>query len=134
MIGIRSSNSARRRARTCSAGGTKASSRSALLTSVTKRGRPAPWTLRAGLAHGNSAIPDEFIFANALTPALGENHLGLGFTYAVNANLEYSFAYRHCFREEQADNGRGDIFSKLGRGSKANYEENGFIVQYSYKW
>lgn len=92
------------------------------------------WTLRAGLAHGNSAIPDEFIFANALTPALGENHLGLGFTYAVNANLEYSFAYRHCFREEQADNGRGDIFSKLGRGSKANYEENGFIVQYSYKW
>jgi long-chain fatty acid transport protein len=92
------------------------------------------WTVRAGLSHGKSPIPDEFIFANALTPAIGEDNLGLGFTYAVNAHSDLSFAYRHCFEKEREDNGRGDIFSKLGRGSKSNYEENALIFQYGYKW
>ncbi len=92
------------------------------------------WTLRAGFSHGNSPVPDDFIFANALTPALAENHLGVGFTYNINEHSDFSFGYLHCFAEERSDNGRGDIFSKLGRGSKANYEEDGLLFQYSYKW
>ncbi len=92
------------------------------------------WTVRAGYSHAKSAISDEFIFANALTPAVGEDTVAIGVSHALNDHSDIHVAYQHTFEVSREDNGKGDLFSKLGRGTKVNYEEDALIVQYSYKW
>jgi long-chain fatty acid transport protein len=92
------------------------------------------WTLRAGFSHGKSPIPDDSIFSNATTPALAEDHASIGFTYALTDRSEISFAWEHSFTKERTESGRGDLFSMLGKGTRASYQEDGVIVQYTFKF
>lgn len=92
------------------------------------------WTLRAGYSHGKSAISNEFVFANALTPAVGEDTVAFGFTRSLNKHSDIHFAYQHTFEVTREESGKGDLFSKLGRGTTAHYEEDAVLLQYSYKW
>ncbi len=92
------------------------------------------WTLRAGASHGNSPIPDEGIFSNATTPALAENHVSIGFTHRLTERSEFSFAWEHSFMEERTETGKGDLFSKIGKGTRASFQEDGVIVQYTFKF
>ncbi|GMW00990.1 MAG: hypothetical protein AMXMBFR84_21270 [Candidatus Hydrogenedentota bacterium] len=92
------------------------------------------WTFRGGYSYGESPIGDEFIFANILTPAFGKAHASLGVSRKIGEHGELHFSYYHAFEEERTDNGRGDIFSILGRGSEASYTENVFSVGYSYRF
>lgn len=92
------------------------------------------WILRAGYSHGNSPIPDDSVFANATTPALAEDHASIGFTYRLTERSELSFAWEHSFPEERTDSGRGDLFSILGRGTRASFQEDGTVVQYTFKF
>jgi long-chain fatty acid transport protein len=92
------------------------------------------WTLRAGASHGKSPISDEFVFANATTPAFAEDHVAIGFSYQLTERSEFHFAWEHSFPEEREDNGRGDLFSILGQGTRASFQEDGVVVQYSFKF
>ena len=90
------------------------------------------WTLRAGFSHGSSPVTEEFVFANALSPAIAEDHLTFGFSHRINGRHEVHFAYTHTFDVEKTDNGHGDLFSIIGRGTKVEYGEEAYTVQYSY--
>ena len=92
------------------------------------------WILRAGYSHGNSPIVDEFIFANATTPALAEDHVSIGFSYHLTERSEFHFSWAHSFPEESTENGRGDLFSFLGKGTRASFQEDGVTLQYTFKF
>jgi long-chain fatty acid transport protein len=92
------------------------------------------WKLRTGVSHGNSPIEEEVVFANALFPAITETHLAAGATYAFDEKHAVHFTYMHAFENELTDSGRGDLFSKLGRGTEISLKEDTFTVQYSLKF
>lgn len=92
------------------------------------------WTLRAGYSRGNPAVDEQHIFANILTPAIAEDHFTLGFSKKLTERSEFHFAWTHTFDEDRADDGTGDIFSKLGRGSRVQYEEDAYTFQYTFKF
>jgi long-chain fatty acid transport protein len=92
------------------------------------------WTFRAGVSTGNAPVTEEFVFANALSPAIPEDHFALGFSHRINDHHEVHFAWTHTFSEKLADNGKGDIFSILGRGTEVEYKEDAYTVQYTFKF
>ena len=92
------------------------------------------WTVRGGVSYGNSPITEEVVFANALFPAITEMHATAGFSYAITQNADIHFAFKHAFGNTLTDNGKGDLFSVVGKGTKIHLEENSFTVEYSYKF
>lgn len=92
------------------------------------------WTLRAGAAYGRSPIRDQYIFANAISPALADTHLAAGATYRIGAHHEVHAAFTHVFPESATENGQGDVFSLLGKGTRTAYGEDSLTVQYTYKF
>ncbi len=92
------------------------------------------WTLRAGYSYGKSPIRDDGIFSNATTPALAEDHVSIGFTHRLTERSEFSFSWEHSFPEERTESGRGDLFSILGKGTRASFQEDGVTVQYTFKF
>ena len=61
------------------------------------------WTFRTGWNYGKSPIDEkngEVLF-NMLAPAVTQNHMTLGATYAPNKKMEWSFSYVHAFKYEQ---------------------------------
>lgn len=54
-------------------------------------------TLRAGFSHGTQPIPDSEVVFNILAPAVIEDHLTLGFTYAISKGSELTFQFMHGF-------------------------------------
>ena len=92
------------------------------------------WTLRAGTSFGKTPIQDDFVFANAISPALARVHFAAGFTYRINPNNELHLSYTHVLPESMTENGKGDIFSKLTKGTRTAYGEDSLTVQYTYKF
>jgi len=92
------------------------------------------WALRAGYSRGNPAVDERHIFANLLTPAIAEDHFTCGFSRKLTAHSDFHFAWTHTFPEDRKDDGTGDIFSKLGKSSRAQYEEDAYTFQYSYRF
>ncbi len=92
------------------------------------------WALRAGASYAKSPIGEEVVFANGLFPAIAEAHAMLGCTYAIGERSEIHFTYEHAFGKSLTENGRGDLFSIVGRGTEIYLEEDTFTVQYSYKF
>lgn len=91
-------------------------------------------TLRAGASYGRSAIEDEFIFANAISPALGELHLAAGATWRISKRHEIHASLTHVRPESNIESGSGDIFSFLARGTRTAYAEDSVTVQYTLKF
>lgn len=94
----------------------------------------AQWTLRAGVSHGNSPIPDSFVFANALTPGIGKTTLALGMSRRFGKRHEVHAALSHVLTEKAWEDGSGDFFSLLGRGTGAEYRETSITLQYGYRF
>lgn len=92
------------------------------------------WTFRTGVSTAESPIDEEHVFANALFPAVVEDHVSLGFSYAFDDKNEFHFNYMHAFENELKDNGKGDLFSILGRGTEISLREDTFTFEYSYKF
>ena len=102
-------------------------------TGITWQAHPR-WTVRAGASYGKSPIRDDVVFANGLFPAIVEAHLTCGFSYALSENTDIHFTYERAFGNTLTENGRGDIFSVVGKGTKIHLAENTFTVQYSYRF
>lgn len=92
------------------------------------------WTFRAGFSHAQSPIDERHVFANALFPAVTENSVAVGASYNISEKSEIHVAFTHTFENTIKDNGRGDLFSVLGKGSEISLEENEITIQYSYKF
>jgi len=92
------------------------------------------WSVRGGVSYGRTPVRDDVVFANTLTPALAEWHVALGATRRIGDRHELHAAFTHVPREEATENGQGDLFSKLGRGTWTSYAENALTLQYSYKF
>ena len=92
------------------------------------------WTLRAGVSHGNSPIPESFIFANALTPGIGKTTLAFGISRRIGERHEIHAAISHALTEEARESGVGDFFSILGRGTGVEYRESSVTIQYGYRF
>ncbi len=92
------------------------------------------WSVRTGVSIGESPIQDEAIFANALTPGSARRHWGVGASYVINERMALHAAFSHTFPESRSDNGRGDIFSRLGRGTSIGYAEDEITLGYSLKF
>jgi long-chain fatty acid transport protein len=90
------------------------------------------WAFRGGVTYGESPIKEETVFVNALYTAFSEWHFGLGATYAMSDRSEFHVALSHSPETGLTDNGQGDLFSKLGRGTKADYRET--IVTLGHTW
>jgi len=90
------------------------------------------WALRGGVAYGKSPIRAEHVFANALSPALAEWHFALGGSYQYNKRHGFHWSLVQTLPETATDNGEGDIFSLLGRGTRTRYSETSFTAQYSF--
>ena len=92
------------------------------------------WILRAGFSGGNPAVDEHHIFANLLTPAIPRYHMTFGFSHTLSEHSDIHFAWTHTFSEDVADDGQGDIFSKIGKGSRAQYKEDAYTLEYSYRF
>ncbi|HOC69898.1 MAG TPA: outer membrane protein transport protein [Candidatus Hydrogenedentes bacterium] len=90
------------------------------------------WTFRAGFSHAQSPIDERHVFANALFPAVTEDSVAAGVSWNVSETSGIHVTFTHTFENTLTDNGRGDLFSVLGKGSKISLEENEITVQYSY--
>ncbi len=92
------------------------------------------WTFRAGFSHAQSPIDERHAFANALFPAITENSAAVGASYSLSEKSDIHVAFTHTFENTLKDNGRGDLFSILGKGSEISLEENEITIQYTYKF
>ncbi len=92
------------------------------------------WTVRAGLSFANPAVAGDAIFANALTPAIASIHAGCGFSCKIDEHSSVHLAYSMAVPAQCSDNGRGDLFSRLGKGTKAGYQEYSLTAQYAYRF
>ncbi|MDX9974657.1 MAG: hypothetical protein RBU21_16855 [FCB group bacterium] len=92
------------------------------------------WTVRGGVSHGNSPIGPDEVFTNALFPATVETHLTLGFSRRLSERDEIHFAYDHAFDRTEEDNGKGDLFSHVGKGTKMGMVQDFFTVGYTRKF
>ena len=91
------------------------------------------FTLRAGYSHNDNPINGsdlgEATF-NILAPAVIENHITLGFTYAIAPNQELTMAYMHGFSNDIS----GARPAGFGGGTdRIEMYQNSLGIQYSWK-
>lgn len=91
------------------------------------------WTLRAGVAYGRTPIREQYVFANAISPALAQWHLAAGATWRLAKRHEIHAALSHVLPESMTESGDGDLFSRLARGTRTSYGEDSITVQYTFK-
>jgi long-chain fatty acid transport protein len=92
------------------------------------------WALRGGVSYAESPIDEEHVFANALFPAIVETHVTTGVSHAFSEDSALHVTYMHAFDKELTEDGHGDLFSILGRGTEISLEENSLTVEYSWRF
>lgn len=97
--------------------------------SVTERCR-----LSTGYCYGRSPINEEVVFANSLFPAIVEHHVTFGVGFDLTEHSSVQLTYMHAFENTLRDSGKGDMYSRAGRGTEITLEEDTLSVQYSYRF
>jgi len=93
------------------------------------------WTFRGGVSIAfDSPIREEYVFANALFPAVVKDHVSLGVSRVINDKSDIHVTVMHAFNNHLEDNGRGDLFSILGKGTEISLRETTVTFEYSYKF
>ncbi len=89
-------------------------------------------TLRAGYDHVTQPVPKKEALFNILAPAVTQNHLSLGATWALANQGELSFAYTHAF--EDSVNGTNAIPAQFGGGNvKLKMHQDSIGIAYGWK-
>ncbi len=78
-------------------------------------------TGRLGFNYGRSPIRSEVVFANALIPAIYQSHLAAGVEIHLGSHNSIAINVVHTFLHSETDNGQGDLFSQLGKGTIMRY-------------
>lgn len=92
------------------------------------------WSLRGGVSTGKSAVRPESVFANSNTPGISETTLALGASYRINERHELHASFSHLIPAELQENGRGDFFSLVGKGTRIGFQEESLTVEYCYRF
>lgn len=80
------------------------------------------FTGRMGVNYGETQIKSSSVFANALVPTVYEWHLALGGDVNIYDNNYISFSVVRTLKNEETDDGSGDLFSQLGKGTRIAYD------------
>jgi len=94
-------------------------------------------TLRAGYNHSDNPIEGRDVTFNIIAPGVVEDHVTMGFTYALSKDSELTMAYMHAFRNSvQATSLAANFFppgSGLAGTEKIQMYENSIGIAYSMK-
>jgi len=80
------------------------------------------WTARAGFNYAPSSIKEDSTFANALVPTIYETHIAAGAEYRLGKHNSIALSVVRTLPNSQTDDGKGDLFSQLGQGTKIKYD------------
>lgn len=86
---------------------------------------------RLGYNYGRSPIRSKVVFANALIPAIYQSHLTGGLEFLIGCYNSLAISCVYTFPHTETDNGRGDMFSELGKGTVMRYR--GWDVDAAWK-
>jgi long-chain fatty acid transport protein len=92
------------------------------------------WTFMAGYAYSNTPITDDNVFLAALVPVTIEHHITAGVSHKINEKHEVHLVGIFAPKNKMRDTGRGDLFSRLGKGSTLEAGGMSAILGYSYLW
>lgn len=90
-------------------------------------------TLRAGYNHGDNPIRAQDVTFNILAPGVVQNHVTLGFTYAVSPASEITMAYMHATEESVTGPATNPYFNVGGNETIKMYQ-NSLGVTYGMKF
>ena len=90
--------------------------------------------LRAGYNYGRSPVRSGTLFANTMSSLITEHHLGVGVGYDVTKHVTVDFGWVHEFENKMVDDGSGDTYSQLGKGSKVAFSVDDFMLGLSYRF
>ncbi len=92
------------------------------------------WTLMAGYAYSNTPIRKNGVFLAGLVPVVAEHHVTGGVSHKINekhaVHLSGIWAPKHKMRER----GKGDLLSRLGKGTTIEGRGVSAVLGYSYTW
>ncbi len=92
------------------------------------------WTLMAGYAFTTTSIDDDHVYLSALVPVAVEEHWTAGFTHHINEKNDIHLVGVWAPENTLEDSGTGDIFSRVGKGSKLSAGALSVCLGYSYKF
>lgn len=92
------------------------------------------WTFMAGYAYSNTPITDDNVFLAALVPVTIEQHFTAGVSHKINEKHEVHLVGIFAPPKKMRDTGKGDLFSKLGKGSTLEAGGLSAVLGYSYLW
>ena len=88
----------------------------------------------AGYSFSNTPITDDNVFLAALVPVIVEHHITAGVSHKVNDKHQVHLAAVYAPPNKMRDTGRGDLFSRLGKGSTLKASGVSCVLGYSYLW
>ena len=88
-------------------------------------------TLRAGFATGKQPIPNQYTLLNTIFPAVMQDHLTIGATWAFGTN-ELTVGYMHAFKKKV--NGSGSIPPVPFGGGEANLQMHQDSLGVAFGW
>lgn len=91
-------------------------------------------TLRVGSSYGKSPLDKKVVFVNGHFPGVVELHAGIGLSCALNEHSHVHVSFGRAFEKSMKDNGRGSIFSLVGRGTRLSMEQNFVSVGYTRRF
>lgn len=93
------------------------------------------WTFRAGFNYAELPYDDDQALFNVLAPAVVEQHITAGFTYAPDASSEISATYMHALRNEvdYTYNGSGG-FTGFSFSADQAMQQNALEISYAKKF
>ena len=90
-------------------------------------------TLRAGYNHGDNPIRSQDVTFNILAPGVVQDHVTLGFTYAVSPASEVTMAYMHA-KEESVTGPATNPYFNVGGNETIKMYQNSLGVTYGMKF
>ncbi len=92
------------------------------------------WTLMGGYAYSNTPITKDNVFLAALVPVTTEQHITAGVSHKISEKHEVHLVGVYAPANKMRDTGRGDLFSRLGRGSTIKSGGFSAVAGYSFLW
>lgn len=88
---------------------------------------------RCGYNYGKAPINGKKAFANALIPVFAEHHLCFGLEYELNERNTFALSAVYDFRKTIKDNGKGDVVSQLGKGTRVSTQSIDLAIGWTLK-
>lgn len=92
------------------------------------------WTFLAGYAYSNSPVREEGVFLSGLVPVIVEQHVTAGVSHQINKNNAIHFSAIWAPTNKMRESGKGDLMSRLGKGTTIEAGAFSASLGYTYTW